>query len=123
MSDTSGPRDTAEQPKRVIPHRVAPLTREVTCIRSLAWRVDLEPTQDFDALSRELCARGFATAVSIAAMRKWTTPEGHEIVIVSRTGRAQIRVHYTIPEEQRRFTAERLYVVLVAAVMTANGEA
>lgn len=122
MSDTSHPRDPAEQAKRVVPQRVAPLTREVTCIRSLAWRVDLDPAQDFDALSRELCTRGFATAASIAGMRKWVTQEGHEIVVVPRTGRAQIRVHYTVAEEQRRFTAERLYVVLVAAVMVTNGE-
>lgn len=99
----------------------APLQREVTCIRSLAWRVDFGASVPLDALIEELRSRGLSVAPAIKGLRRMVTPEGHEVVFVERSGRVQIRVHYTVLEEERRFTAERLYVVLMAAWL-ASGE-
>lgn len=91
------------------------LHREVTCVRSLAWRVDLALFDRWDALVAELCARGMSRAAAIPGLLRTVTGEGHEMVFVPRSGRVQIRVHYTVPEEDRRRTAERLYVLLIAA--------
>lgn len=100
------------------------LHREVTCVRSLAWRVDFEAFDRWDALIAELCGRGMDRAAAITGLLRAVTAEGHEMVFVPRSGRVQIRVHYTVPEEDRRRTAERLYVLLIAAwasVRTAGG--
>jgi hypothetical protein len=40
-----------------------------------------------------------------------------EIALVVRTGRVQIRVHYTVPEAERRQAAERVFVALVRATL------
>jgi hypothetical protein len=54
-------------------------------------------------------------------LRTLRSPEGHEIVIVPRTGRVQIRVHYLTPEEERRIAAEGVFAVLVRSILALKG--
>ena len=93
------------------------LTREVTCIRSLAWRCDLPIATDWGALATALEAAGFVPRPAVGTMLRFATATGDELAAVPITGRVQLRVHYTVPEHDRRFAAERLFQQLVHAVL------
>jgi hypothetical protein len=93
------------------------LTREVSCIRSLAWRTDLPIATDWRALGDALAAAGLARRSPVGAMQRFASDAGHEIAAIPATGRIQIRVHYTVPEHDRRFAAERLFQIVVHALL------
>jgi hypothetical protein len=90
------------------------LEREVTCLRSLTWRCDLPPDLAPRVLDR-LLAEGWGTVHGSPGLSVIRSAELHEIVLVLRSGRVQIRVHYTVPEDERRHAAERVFVALVRA--------
>jgi hypothetical protein len=120
------------------------LTREVTCIRSLAWRVDLPaaiersetgggdpdgsaggaggrgppPLRgiDWPRLGAALEAAGLVRRPPVGAMQRFATASGDELSLIPTTGRVQFRVHYTVPEHERRFAAERLFQLLFHAL-------
>ena len=92
------------------------LTREVTCIRSLAWRTDLSTAVDWQRLSAALEAGGLVRRPPVGAMQRFATARGDELSLIPATGRVQFRVHYTVPEHERRFAAERLFQLLVHAL-------
>ncbi len=92
------------------------LTREVTCIRSLAWRCDLPVATPWPMLAAALEAGGLAPRPPVGTMLRFVAPDGDELVLVPHTGRVQLRVHYTVPEHDRRFAAERLVQRLVYAL-------
>lgn len=94
------------------------LTREQSCFRSLNWRCDLPAGGDLDALTGALSGAGFTESSSPGGhLRVLRAAEGHEIVIVPRTGRVQIRVHYLTAEGERRRTAEQVFCLLVRGVL------
>lgn len=92
------------------------LTREVTCIRALAWRCDLPVATDWAALARELAAAGLIPRTAPAGVFRFGTAIGDEVLLVAATGRMQFRVHYTVPQHERKFAAERLFQTLVHAL-------
>jgi hypothetical protein len=93
------------------------LTREVTCIRSLAWRCDLPAAIDWPALAGELATAGLTPRATPAGLFRFGTAIGDEILLVAATGRVQFRVHYTVPHHERKFAAERLFQILVHALV------
>lgn len=93
------------------------LTREVSCIRSLAWRCDLPPEIDWAALEAALTATGMERRPTFPGVVRLVAASGDEILLVAKSGRAQLRVHYTIPEHDRRFAAERLFQRVVYALL------
>lgn len=90
-------------------------TREVTCIRALAWRCDLPVTSDWSALAAALEAAGLVPLRAVSGLLRFRSPTGDEILMVVATGRVQLRVHYTVPAHERRLAAERLVQILVRA--------
>jgi hypothetical protein len=92
------------------------LTREVTCIRSMAWRCDLPANLDWDRLFEQLQASGLSGVPAAKGLARFANAGGDELVMVRASGRVQLRVHYTVPEENRRFTAEKLFQLLVYAL-------
>src|SRR4051812_47399123 len=82
------------------------LTREVTCLRSLAWRTDLPSAADWPRLGAALEAAGLIRRPPVGAMQRFATARGDELSLIPTTGRVQLRVHYTVPEHERRFAAE-----------------
>ncbi|HEY0190387.1 MAG TPA: hypothetical protein VGC42_04645 [Kofleriaceae bacterium] len=85
------------------------LTREVSCIRSLAWRCDLPIATDWSRLIAALIAGGLVELPAARGLHRLGSSTGDEILLVPISGRVQIRVHYTVPEHERRFAAERLF--------------
>lgn len=92
------------------------LTREVACIRSLAWRCDLPVTTNWTALAGELAAAGLTPRAAPGGLFRFGTTRGDDILLVAATGRVQFRVHYTVPHHERKFAAERLFQTLVYAL-------
>jgi hypothetical protein len=99
----------------VTPPRSA-LSREVTCIRSLAWRTDLPTAIDWPRLSAALEAAGLVRRPAVGAMQRFATTGGDQVSLIPTTGRVQFRVHYTVPERERRFAAERLFQLVFHAL-------
>lgn len=107
------PTPALEEPGRI---RLA-LTREVTCIRSLAWRCDLPAATPWRALAGELVAAGLHPRATSGGLFRFGAATGDEVVMVAGTGRVQLRVHYTVPIHERRFAAERLFQLVVKALL------
>lgn len=93
------------------------LVRDLSCFRGLNWRCDLPPGSDCEVLALRLGPAGWTSAPSVAKLLLLRSAEGHEILLVPRTLRVQIRVHYLTPEAERRLTAERAFVALVRGVL------
>lgn len=93
------------------------LRREVTCIASLAWRTDLPTTVDWALLGAELEAAGLVRLAPVGKMQRFGSATGNEIALIPVTGRVQFRVHYSIPEHDRKFAAERLFQLVVYALL------
>jgi hypothetical protein len=92
------------------------LTREITCLRSLAWRTDLPAAVDWPGLGDALEAAGLSRRPPVGAMQRFATARGDQLSLIPTTGRVQLRVHYTVPEHERRFAAERLFQLLFHAL-------
>lgn len=92
------------------------LTREVTCIRSLAWRCDLPVQIGWERLKEELLRSELKESPTVRGLIRLLNQGGDELVLVPASGRVQLRVHYTVPESERRFAAERLFQMLVYAI-------
>ena len=92
------------------------LSREVTCIRSMAWRCDLPPELNWSALVEQMLTFGLTQEKAVRGLIRLMNARGDEVIFVAASGRVQIRVHYTVPEDQRRFAAERLFQHLVYAL-------
>jgi hypothetical protein len=97
-------------------HMSLTLSREVTCIRSMAWRCDLPSNLNWEKLSQQLELSELTKMPAVRGLSRFVNAGGDEIVLVTASGRVQLRVHYTVPEHERRFAAERLFQVLVYAL-------
>jgi len=86
-----------------------PLERDHSCMKHLAFRMDLVSPALGELLRTIAFELGFTETRPIEGLSKLVSPEGHEILLVERTGRAQLRVSYLVPHERRRHTAEDVY--------------
>lgn len=82
----------------------------------MAWRCDLPAELPWERLSSELVAMGLRPRPAVRGLIRFANDGDDELVLVTTTGRVQIRVHYTVPEHERRFAAERLFQTLVYAI-------
>lgn len=98
------------------------LTREETCVRALAWRCDLPSETPWQALLLQLENAGFVRQPPLGTLERVLTPERHELLFVTHSGRVQLRVHYSTPSAERRHVAERLLVGLVHALRRIRNE-
>ena len=85
------------------------LERDHSCIRSLAYRMDLEEPSECPAFVALALGMGFVEETPIPGLAKLVGVEGHEILLVRATGRVQLRVSYLVSQDRRRYVAEELY--------------
>ncbi len=85
------------------------LERDHSCIRSLAFRMDLEEPSECPAFVAVALGIGFVEETPIPGLAKLVGVEGHEILLVRATGRVQLRVSYLVAQDRRRSVAEALY--------------
>ena len=92
------------------------LTRDHSCLRDLLWRIELrEPSPSrVLALAEHLSKVGWIERSAVPQLRDLEGPDGHRLVIVVRTGRIQLRVHYLTAHAERQSAAQRLHDDLLA---------
>lgn len=92
------------------------LTRDSGCIRALSWNASLPNDADIQIMASRLVASGFVPARTLGSFVLLRDRNANEVALVMSTGRAQIRVSYLVPEQERRLEAERVYASLLRAV-------
>lgn len=89
------------------------LVRDPGCLRDLLWRIRLPEGADAGALADRLQAQGWRERSAIRQVRDLEGPEGHRLVIVPRTARVQIRVHYLTRLDERGRMAQRVHAQIL----------
>jgi hypothetical protein len=91
---------------------VLKLEPEHGCWASIHWRIEMPIETDFDLLTRRILAEAYEARCDCPMLKVLRSREGHEIILVPRTGRTQIRVSTEVPEGQRSAQAEVLFSLL-----------
>ncbi len=94
------------------------LVLESACFHGLAWRADLPLGAARDAVLAQ--SGGGEPDRTLPGLLRIIRPDGHQVLLVERTGRVQIRVAYTTPRHARRAEAERVYAELREAATQAR---
>ncbi len=81
------------------------ISPEPGCCGQLNWRLDLPVDSDFDRLRQQLESVGYRAACRHSFLVVLRHREGHEIAIVPRTGRVQLRVDRLTAEGERATVA------------------
>ena len=79
-----------------------------SCHRMLVWECTRIPASAAVTLPDLLCEAGYSEASRSPLVRELVHPREHSVVVVPRTGRLQIRVHYLTPLEARQAAALEL---------------
>lgn len=91
-----------------------------SCHRMLVWEfARIAPSAALELI--ELLGEiGYSEQLRSPLVRELVHPEEHSVVIVPRTGRVQIRVHYLTPLEAREATAREVARELAALVISST---
>ncbi len=100
--------------------RYLAISPEPGCCGQLNWRLDLPADSDFDRLQRELELIGYRAACHHAFLIVLRHPDRHEIAIVPRTGRVQVRVDRMTAQGERATVADGLVADLATAMAEAS---
>lgn len=76
-----------------------------SCYRRLTWECELLEPSKAASLSEKLRALGYCDESRFSWVHELARPDGHHVIIVPRTGRIQIRIHYLTPFAQRQACA------------------
>ena len=79
-----------------------------SCHRMLVWDCARIRPEIAEALPEVLAAAGYSEDFRSPLVRELVHPREHSVVIVPRTGRLQIRVHYLTPHEARARAASEV---------------
>lgn len=95
-----------------------------SCRRLLAWRGALERGVPIDALEAPFAREGLALVDPQPGFVVFEeTRTRHRVLVVPSTGRLQVRLHYTTPEEERPREAARIGEALGRALEDAGARA
>jgi hypothetical protein len=83
-----------------------------SCHRELTWECELPHRADAERLVAALRAADYVDESHSAAVLEFADPRGHRVVVVPRSGRVQLRIHYLTPLAARREAASALAAAL-----------
>jgi len=86
-----------------------------SCLRRLTWEVSHEPAATLRRLL-ERAPSGFACERRAFGLSELTDGSGHSILIVEKSLRTQIRVHYLTPPERRGAVAAEIAARILATL-------
>ena len=93
------------------------LRADRSCQRRTNWRFDVDPKL-VRVLTEALDQLGYAGQLVNDRLLIFRGPHPKlQVLCVLATGRVQLRVHPTVPETERRLTAEGLYVSLCRSLL------
>lgn len=90
--------------------------REPGCCGELEWRVEVPAATDLEAAAQRLMALGYEPRCQAPGLHVLRHPQRHEIVLVTRTLRVQLRVYFHTPEAARTAAAQLLAGDLAACI-------
>jgi len=90
--------------------------REHGCCGGLNWRVDLPAEADPALVAHRLVRMGYTARCEMPSLKVVRHPDGHEIAIVPRSGRVQLRVYMLTPVADRERVATELAADLLACL-------
>jgi hypothetical protein len=95
------------------------LTLAHSCHRELTWECELPQRSDAEHLASALRASNYLDESHSAAVLEFVDAQGHRIVLVPRSGRVQLRIHYLTPLPARSGAARTLAEALQALLQSA----
>lgn len=87
-----------------------------SCHKHLIWECELADKKAAAALPDRLFARGYREQSRSTLVREFMHPGEHSVVVVPRTGRVQIRVHYLTPLRLRAVRAREIAAEIAACI-------
>lgn len=85
------------------------------CHADMTWRMTFDSPVDVTILVERLVAMGLRDESRFPRVRELEERAGHRLVLVSSTGRIQLRLHYLTATGSRREEAQRIAALLVLA--------
>lgn len=99
------------------------LSPERACIHDLLWRISLPDTLALERLSQTLNKRWIAQPQNPnLPLCAWRDAHGSQLLLVLKTRRLQLRVHYTIPQELRAEHARSIFHELERWLLSPAGD-
>ena len=98
------------------PRSVVGLSLGHSCRRLLIWECHIAHASLAGLLANRLEERGYTPSARSVLLSELTHPDEHSVVIVPRTGRVQIRVHYLTPLCERRAKAAEVAMDISACL-------
>lgn len=87
-----------------------------SCYRHLTWECVGGTRADATLLAAALPSLGYIDKSYDALIRIFISVDEHTIVLIPRTGRIQIRIHYLTPVDTRADAAEKVMTKLICAL-------
>jgi len=89
-----------------------PPTLEQGCMNKLMWRWDLPESLDPHTLKEELLKKQYKDLTKFETVVVLESLSEHKIIIIPRTRRLQIRLHYITPQDDRPSVATEVAMEL-----------
>lgn len=109
--------DEEEAPPELDPGSGFSLELGHGCYQKLVWELTPRDRERATRLAQKLSELGFRDESRHPAVREFADPSGHLVVLVPKTGRLQLRIHYLTPVADRREAARALANVLARALL------
>jgi hypothetical protein len=87
------------------------------CYQRLVWELTPSNHERAARLLQRLPGLGFRDESRHPTVREFADPSGHLVVLVPKTGRVQLRIHYLTPVSDRREAARTLGNTLSRALL------
>lgn len=94
------------------------LRLEVGCTNQLLWGLELPEGVDGLEAARRIEAVAWARTREVHGVAYFEDPVGHQLVLVSRSGRLQLRLSYLFPAEVRAQVARAVAASLERALLS-----
>jgi hypothetical protein len=81
-------------------------------MEKLQWRTELPPEIPLEVITKGLCERGFSDQSNFEWVWEFQNEAEHRVIIVPKTRRVQLRVHYLTPHDKRQTAAWQITMQL-----------
>lgn len=85
------------------------LCQDSGCVYGLLWRVAADRHPEFDAVREGLGDHGWRSHFALGDLRVFVNGEGHQLLLLERTRRIQVRLSYLTPRDRRPEVARAIF--------------
>lgn len=88
------------------------LCQDSGCVYGLLWRVAIDRLPEFHAVREGLRDHGWRSDFELGDLRAYVNGDGHQLLLLERTWRIQVRLSYLTPRERRPDVARAIFEAL-----------